>query len=95
MRILWVRWTQPALDDFKRISYRIEQERSLDSANRVCRGIYDAIQTLRRQPESGRPGANEGTRELVIAGTPYVAVYRVTGSAVEVLHIWHGAQNWR
>lgn len=65
-----IRWTQPALDDFKTISHRIEQERNLTTANRVCRSIYDALQTLRRYPHSGKPGTKEGTRELVIAKLP-------------------------
>lgn len=90
-----IRWTRPALHDFKIISYRIEQERNLDTANRVCRSIYDALQMLRRYPYSGRPGTKEGTRELVIVNSPYVAVYRVTADAAEILRIYHGAQDWR
>jgi plasmid stabilization system protein ParE len=34
-----------------------------------------------------------GTRELVCP--PYVVVYRSTEEIVEILHIWHGAQDWR
>jgi plasmid stabilization system protein ParE len=33
-----------------------------------------------------------GWRELVFA--PYIAVYRVTGDAVEISRIYHGAQDW-
>jgi toxin ParE1/3/4 len=87
-----IRWTPPALDDFKTISYRIEQERNLDTANRVCRSVYDAIQLLRRHPHRGRPGTKEGTRELVILKSPYLAVYRQSGENVEILRIYHGAQ---
>jgi addiction module RelE/StbE family toxin len=91
-----IRWTQAALNDLKNISYRVERERNLATANRVCRVIYDAVQMLRRHPESGRPGTKEGTRELVIPKSPYVAVYRVTEpDAVHVLRIWQGAQDWR
>ncbi len=57
-----VRWTQTALDDLKEISYRVERERNLARANRVCRTIYDSIQTLGHHPFSGRTGAEEGTR---------------------------------
>ena len=34
------------------------------------------------------------TRELVIAGLPYIAVYRSQPEVVEVLRILHGAQKW-
>lgn len=62
-----LRWTTTALHDLKIISFRIEQERDLTTANRVCRTIYAAIQILRRYPFSGRPGDEEGTRELVVS----------------------------
>jgi len=35
----------------------------------------------------------KGTRELV--SPPYVIVYRSTEEIVEILHIWHGMQDWR
>jgi len=90
-----VRWTPAALNDFKTISHRIEQERNLATANRVCRQIYGAIQSLRRHPHTGRPGIEEGTRELVISRLPYIVVYRLQSEAAQILHIWHGAQDWR
>ena len=42
----------------------------------------------------GRPGLREGTREWVVAQTPYVLVYRHNDHAVEILHVWHTAQDW-
>ncbi|HEY3455669.1 MAG TPA: type II toxin-antitoxin system RelE/ParE family toxin [Bryobacteraceae bacterium] len=89
-----IRWTPAALNDLRTISHRIEQERDLATANRVCRTIYDAIQRLRRHPHSGRRGIEAGTRELVISASPYIVVYRLLQSeAVQILRIWHGAQN--
>jgi plasmid stabilization system protein ParE len=35
-----------------------------------------------------------GTREWVVSRTPYVLVYRTTADAVEILHVWHAAQDW-
>jgi addiction module RelE/StbE family toxin len=89
-----IRWTSAALDDLKAISLRIERECNLATANRVCRAIYDTVQLLRRHPQSGRPGSEEGTRELVVAKLPYIIAYRLVRSeAVQVLRIWHGAQD--
>ena len=42
----------------------------------------------------GRVGRVRGTRELVIAGTPYIAAYRVKGRVILILRILHGAQLW-
>jgi plasmid stabilization system protein ParE len=94
---MFIRWTPRAFDDLKTISSHIERQRNLATANRVCRIIYDAIQILRRFPESGKIGIEEGTREPVVAALPsYVVAYRVIRfEAVEVLRIWHGAQERR
>jgi toxin ParE1/3/4 len=89
-----IRWTPLAIDDLKAISSYIEEQRNLATANRVCRIIYDAVQRLRRFPESGKPGMEEGTRELVVSALPsYIVTYRLLhGEAVQILRIWHGAQ---
>jgi hypothetical protein len=43
-----------------------------------CRIIYDAVQTLRRFPESGKAGLEEGSRELVVPALPsQIVPYRV------------------
>lgn len=47
-------------------------------------------------PLMGREGRVEGTRELVITGTPFILVYRVPpgGGQVQILRLLHGAQRW-
>jgi len=91
-----LRWTPAALNDLKNISYRIEQQRNLATANLVCRAIYDTVQLLRRHPKAGRLGIEEGTRELVVSKLPYIVAYRLlppdAPETVQVLRIWHGAQ---
>jgi len=88
-----LRWSSPAFGDLRAISVRIEQERNLAAANRVCSHIYSSIQTLRHHPHSGRPGGEPGTRELVISQSPYVVSYRIAEpETVHILRIWHGAQ---
>jgi addiction module RelE/StbE family toxin len=52
------------------------------------------VEGLVRFPESGRPGRVEGTRELVIDRTPYIAAYRVASDTVRILRVLHGAQQW-
>ena len=45
-------------------------------------------------PEIGRPGRIEGTRELIIQQTPYIAAYRIERNSVRILRVLHGAQRW-
>ena len=41
----------------------------------------------------GRPGREEGTGEILFPPTPYVAVYRVREQTIEVMRIYHAAQD--
>ncbi|MFT2214799.1 type II toxin-antitoxin system RelE/ParE family toxin [Rhizobium giardinii] len=56
--------------------------------------IVAAVRRLMDFPASGRVGRLAGTRELVINGTPYVAAYAITETAVRILRVLHGAQEW-
>jgi toxin ParE1/3/4 len=58
--------------------------------------IERQIDLLQANPELGRNGRVEGTRELVIVRTSFIAVYRLRPRArrIEVIHFLHGAQQW-
>jgi plasmid stabilization system protein ParE len=43
-------------------------------------------------PDRGRIGRIAGTRELVF--DPFIIVYRVKAGGVEILRIYHAAQDW-
>lgn len=44
-------------------------------------------------PRRGLPGTLAGTRELVSTRLPYIVAYRVGDDMIEILHIYHSAQN--
>jgi len=62
------------------------------AAERLAMRIVTAVEALRNHPYLGRVGAEPGIRELVIASTPYIVLYRVQGERVVISTIWHGAQ---
>lgn len=64
------------------------------SAAVVALRILDATQLLTTQPHIGRAGRITGTRELVIADTPYIIPYRVRSGTLELLAVFHGRQKW-
>lgn len=86
-----VRWTAPAAQDLENIASYIQRENPT-AARRVARALYDTAMSLETLPDRGRHGRIDGTRELVRA--PYIIVYRVKAEAVEILRIYHSAQNW-
>ena len=63
-----------------------------EAAERLAMRIVTVVEALRNHPYLGRAGAEPGTRELVIGGTPYIALYRVQSQRVIISTIWHGAQ---
>jgi toxin ParE1/3/4 len=89
-----IRWTVPAVGDLEGISGYLEREHP-EFTKSTMRTIYRRIQSLKALPSLGRPGHRSGTRELALTPLPYVVVYSRTADSVEILHIHHGAQDWR
>lgn len=54
--------------------------------------LLAAVDRLRQYPELGRPGRTPGTRRLKVARTPYVIIYRVRAETIEVVRVYHTAQ---
>ena len=88
-----VRWTRPAAQDLHNIARRIRHDNPA-AAQRISKLLYDGCMGLDMFPNRGRGGRIAGTRELVFAPLPYIAVYRVREDAVEILRIYHSAQDW-
>jgi hypothetical protein len=57
----------------------------------LVRRVREAIESLRRFPERGRPGRVPGTRQLVVPRTPFVVPYRVARQEIRVPAVLHGA----
>lgn len=88
-----VRWSLEAADDLEQIVRYIQRDNP-EVARKVARIIVDAVGALSTFPERGRAGRISGTRELVVSTLPWIAVYRIRKEGVEVVRIYHGAQNW-
>ena len=71
------------------------RERNPEAAQRQRQRISRAVAFLRGSPGlAGRPGRVEGTRELVVTGTPFVLIFEVNANRIEIVHVLHGRQNW-
>jgi toxin ParE1/3/4 len=71
--------------------------RDLDSVENYIDTVLEIIRhvgMLSEHPGLGRPGRVDGTRELMIAGLPYVIAYLHRGDTVTVLRVLHGAMKW-
>jgi toxin ParE1/3/4 len=88
-----IRWSPTAVSDLESIRNYIAKD-SPAAAGRVSRRIKEAVNRLINFPLSGRAGRAEGTRELVIPGTSYIAAYIIQGDEVLIAAVLHGRQNW-
>jgi len=89
-----IRWTEPAAHDLTSICDYIEEHDHPEAARRVALRICEDVDTLAQFPYQGRPGRQPGTRELVFARLPYLAIYRIRDDVIEITRILHGAQKW-
>jgi len=90
MRIEWLPIAERSRED--QLLYIAERNpwAAIDAGD----AILAAVSHLADHPRMGRPGRVVGTRELVVAGTPFVIAYRVETEAVLILRVLHGAQRW-
>ncbi len=88
-----IRWTQIAADDLRSVHDYLS-EQAPRRADTIVDRILVGIDALERYPHLGRPGRLEGTRELVVTGTPFIVFYRLQESQVEILGVLHAARKW-
>jgi plasmid stabilization system protein ParE len=90
MDIVWRR--QAARDPAHIFDFVLRQDPG--AARNLCDRVERRVAQLRDHPHMGRPGRVAGTRELVVAGTPYVVAYREASSQVDVLAVIHASRRW-
>ena len=87
-----VQWTATALRDLRNIRDYIARHNPT-AAEGVARSIRSAVEGLRDFPAMGRAGKRPDTRELVVAGTPYIVVYTVVAGRLRVITVIHAARD--
>jgi toxin ParE1/3/4 len=88
-----VRWSGPAEADLDAAVMFIAAD-DVAAALRMQDRLVAAVAALESFPRRGRPGRVEGTRELAVAGTPYLLIYEIAEDFISILRLHHGAQLW-
>jgi addiction module RelE/StbE family toxin len=88
-----VKWLRRALENLDEEATYIASD-SPRAAAEFARHLRASAAMLADHPNMGRPGRIAGTRELVVTKFPYILPYRVRGSAVEILRVFHTARKW-
>jgi toxin ParE1/3/4 len=87
-----IRWTPAAAADLQHINDYLSEHHPR-YRQPTMRKLYETVRALKQSPQRGRLGREDGTRELLLSPLPYLAVYRVTTKSVEVVRIYHTAQD--
>ena len=88
-----IKWSLPAINDLQS-AFGFISEENPKAARRIASRIQESVEYLEEQPNMGRPGRLEGTRELVVSGTPFVVVYWGRKGCIQILRILHHARKW-
>lgn len=88
-----VAWTTLARHDLRDIYDYIATDNP-DAARRIQAVVRSRIGSLVDTPFLGRQGRVEGTRELIITGTPYIVAYRIEMEEIQILRVRRGARTW-
>jgi toxin ParE1/3/4 len=89
-----IQWTEQAIRQLDQAYDYIALSNSEAVAARIAMQIVAGIQRLDAFPMSGRLGRVPGTRELVIANTPFIAAYTIEKTDIVILAVYHGARQW-
>ena len=87
------RWLTRALADLEDAYLYVARDKP-DAAARLVGQIEEGADKLSMHLHLGRPGRVAGTRELVIAGTPFLVIYRIEDDQAIILAVLHGARRW-
>ncbi len=90
MRILWLLGVVRDLVALRAFIAAASPEAAAAIADRIA----SAVEGLDRFPSTGRVGRIADTRELIVAGTPYVLPYRFKDDTIEILRVIHAARKW-
>ena len=89
MRIIW---SGTAIANLVEIRRYIERDQPT-AARWMAQRILASVERLAKHPHLGRPGREPETRELIVAGTPYIIAYRVYRGRLSILAVLHAAQS--
>jgi toxin ParE1/3/4 len=87
------RWTPDAINDVRQAWDYIAADNE-PAADRIVERLSAVAELLDEHPFIGRTGLEPGTREFVVARTPYLLIYRLVDREPEILRVIHGKQDW-
>ena len=89
-----VSWSIEARADLRRIDRWLTDNASGEIARRMLVAIGERSTLLLDFPLAGPIGDDE-ERSLRVTGTPYILIYRLRPTEIEILRVHHNRQDWQ
>jgi toxin ParE1/3/4 len=90
-----IEWTESAWQDLDGITdYLLAEGVAFDAVEEYAKRIFKAPEHLTTLPGAGKPGRMPGTREWLIANTPYALIYDTPVGKVRILRVMHGSRQF-
>src|SRR4051812_17999264 len=87
-------WLPKAVQNLEAIHRYVAAESGPQRANRLIQRIVASAESLERFPYLGRQSESApDIRELQVARLPYLLPYRIVGDRIEILRVFHEAQD--
>lgn len=92
MKVIWLKRARSDLNE----AIQWLNQRNPVAARKVARVINLQVSQLSDYPQLGRIGLIDGSRELVIQHTRYIAAYQIDlqNNRIEVLALVHESMQW-
>lgn len=88
---LLITWTSLALQMLATAGQFIAKDNP-KAATKLLKQIKKSVKLLKTHPFTGRRTEFKGIRELVVLPN-YIVSYRVNADTIQILQVWHVAQN--
>jgi addiction module RelE/StbE family toxin len=88
-----IRWTEGAVDNLGQVEAYVSQDNP-PAALATVHKIIEAAQMVSDYPTIGKRGREHGTRELVVAGLPYIIIYAVHRDELFIIRVLHTAMKY-
>ncbi len=86
-------WLEESVEDLKEIGRHIEKDNP-SAAYQILKKINATGDSLQQNPELGRSGRVKNTRELIVAGLPYIIPYYIKKKQIRILAVMHSSRKW-
>lgn len=92
MQIKEIKFLTEATEDVRKIKYYLTGYE--DAFIKLINRLNSCIKTIKNNPDIGRIGKREGTREFFAYNTEYIIVYRIKEEILEILTILHKSRKY-